>query len=58
MTILHLLAADLADVDIVFHAFDESGVAVAEDARAMGASAYRWRRECCRVLGRGGEPLS
>jgi hypothetical protein len=34
MTILQALAADLADVDVVFHAFDDAGVALAERARA------------------------
>jgi len=32
MTILQALAADLADADLTFHAFDEAGVLVAEDA--------------------------
>jgi hypothetical protein len=32
MTMLQSLAADLAGVDLEFHAFDEVGVAVAEDA--------------------------
>jgi hypothetical protein len=32
MTILQVLAAQLAEVDLVFHAFDEAGVAVAEEA--------------------------
>jgi hypothetical protein len=33
MTILQAFAAELADVDVVFHAFDDAGVAVAESAR-------------------------
>jgi hypothetical protein len=33
MTLLQLLAAQLAGVDLVFHALDETGVATAEEAR-------------------------
>lgn len=33
MTILQALAAELADVDVVFHAFDDGGVTIAKDAR-------------------------
>jgi hypothetical protein len=32
MTMLQALAADLAEVDLVFHAFDEDGVSLAEEA--------------------------
>jgi len=32
MTILQALAADLAEIDLAFHAFDEAGALVAEDA--------------------------
>lgn len=32
MTILQALAADLAGIDLAFHAFDEAGVSVAEEA--------------------------
>lgn len=35
MTILQSLAADLAEVDLVFWAFDDSGLRIVEDARAV-----------------------
>jgi hypothetical protein len=35
MTILQSLAADLAEVDLVFWAFDDPGVRIVEDARAV-----------------------
>ena len=37
MTILQVLAGELADVDIVFHAFDAAGVAIVEEARDFHA---------------------
>lgn len=35
MTLLQALAADLADVDVVFHAADETGESVAGDAYSL-----------------------